>query len=376
MIDFSQSPKRADGDSSKWIRYAGKDVIPAWVADTEFPAAFAIQRALQERLQHGVFGYAEPTPALIETVIAYFGRRWHWDISPDWLVFLPGLGCAIHAVCRMAEGGDVLTPRPIYHVFRKAPALAGARLVDVDMTLENGEWKLPMENAAVSEKSKVFQLCNPHNPNGKVFSRDELLEIGGFCVANNLLLCADEVHADLILDDDAKHLPVAALDDNIARCCITLQSPSKAFNVAGLNFAVAVIPDADLRARFHASLAGRVITHLNPFGMAAATAAWGGDCDNWLVAANAHLRQNRDILSAAVADIDGIEMSHLASTYLAWLNVRALHLDDAPAHFEAHGLAMSPGEHFGDADYMRLNFGCTAESLHKMIDILRTAAAK
>ena len=295
---------------------------------------------------------------------------------PDWLVFLPGLGCAIHAVCRMAEGGDILTPRPIYHAFRKAPALAGARLVDVDMILESGEWKLPMENATVSEKSKVFQLCNPHNPNGKVFSRDELLAIGEFCLTNNLILCADEVHADLILDDDAKHLPIAALDDNIARCCITLQSPSKAFNVAGLNFAVAVIPDTALRARFHASLADRVITHLNPFGMAAAIAAWGGDCDEWLVAANAHLRQNRDILSAAVANIDGIEMSHLASTCLAWLNVRALYLDDAPAHFEAHGLAMSPGEHFGDADYMRLNFGCTADLLHKMIDILHTAAAK
>ena len=143
---------------------------------------------------------------MIETVIAYFGRRWHWDISPDWLVFLPGLGCAIHAVCRMAEGGDILTPRPIYHAFRKAPALAGARLVDVDMILESGEWKLPMENATVSEKSKVFQLCNPHNPNGKVFSRDELLAIGEFCLTNNLILCADEVHADLILDDDAKHL--------------------------------------------------------------------------------------------------------------------------------------------------------------------------
>ena len=376
MIDFSKAPNRADSDSLKWMHYAGKDVISAWVADTEFPAAEAIQCAIKERLGNGVLGYSEPTPDLIKTVTDYFARRWHWEISPDWMVFLPGLGCAIHAVCRMAEGGDILTPRPIYHVFRKAPALAGARLTDVDMTLENGEWKLPMAHlkAAFSERAKVFQLCNPHNPNGKIFSRDELLEIGEFCADNHLILCADEVHADLILDDKSTHLPAAALDSRIAQCSITLQSPSKAFNVAGLNFAVAVIPNADLRARFNASLSGKVITHLNPFGMVAAKAAWGGDCDEWLIASNAHLRQNRDTLSAAIAEIDGIQMSHLASTYLAWLNVRQLNLKDAPAHFEAHGLGMSPGEHFGDIDYMRLNFGCTAAMLQEIIAILRTAA--
>lgn len=366
--DFLNPPKREGGDSAKWARYAGRGIIPAWVADMDFAAAPPITAAVQKRAAHGVFGYAEPPPQLYETAAEYFHRRWQWEISPEWLVFLPGLGPAIHASCRLAQNGAVITPSPIYHVFRRAPAMAGARRTDVKFTLDGGFWR-PPELSEIPPDSRVMQLCNPHNPNGKVYSKNELLQLGEFCVRNRLILCADEVHADLILDEDKKHVCIASLDKEIARRTITLQSPSKAFNIAGLNFAAAVIPDQKLRRRFCEALAGKVISNLNPFGMAAAAAAWGGESDGWLAAAVKQLRANRNTLAAA--NIPGISMPHLSATYLAWLNTRET--GTAPEDFERAGVGMSSGESFGDADYMRLNFGCAPALLEEIIRRLKNA---
>lgn len=370
---FTDVVDRRGTDSSKWQKYAGSDILPAWVADMDFVSAEAIIEAVMRRTRHGVFGYADPPPELEQTVCEYFQRKWQWQIPPASLVFLPGLGPAIHAVCRMAQGGDVLTPSPIYHVFRRAPEIAGARRTDAVMTQQNGEWVLPMSalEDACTPQTRIMQLCNPHNPNGKVFTRDELLALGEFCLRHNLILCADEVHADLILDEERKHICAASLSSEIADLTITLQSPSKAFNVAGLNFAVAVIPNADLRKRFHHALSGKVITHLNPLGMAAAQAAWSGECDQWLASAIQQLRANRDLLSQATASMSGITMPHLASTYLAWLNTSAT--GKTPADFEKAGVGMSTGESFGDARYMRLNFGCPESTLREIIRRLEVA---
>ncbi|MGI9307574.1 MAG: MalY/PatB family protein, partial [Gammaproteobacteria bacterium] len=354
-----------------WGLFDGRDVIPAWVADMDFAAAPPILAALRERLDHGVFGYAEPPLKLRETAAEYFLRRWNWQISPEWIVFLPGLGTAIHACCRLAEGGAILTPSPIYHVFRRAPALAGARRADARFEFDNGEWRMPESalSAACAPDARLMQLCNPHNPNGKVYRREELLQLGEFCLRRGLLLCADEVHADLILDEDKNHVCIASLDEDIARQTITLQSPSKAFNIAGLNFAVAVISDGELRRRFCAALDGKSLNHLNPFGLAAARAAWGGECDDWLAAAVGLLRANRDMLSAA--RLPGVAMPHLSATYLAWLQTResGLSADD----WTRAGVGMSSGESFGDADFMRLNFGCAPALLAEIIRRMQRA---
>ena len=381
--DFETVPDRvggAGGDSAKWAKYRGGDILPAWVADMDFAAAPPIVRAVEQRARHGVFGYSEPPPRLAETVAEYFFRKWRWQISPEWIVWSPGLGVSIHTVCRMAgaPGDDILTPSPIYHVFRKAPAPANRNRVDVPMTLgADGQWRLEIDalEAAAGPRARVLQLCNPHNPNGKIFTRDELAALAEFCERKNLILSADEVHADLILDETARHHCVAALDESVASRCVVMQSPSKAFNVAGLNFAVVVIPNSDLRRRYRETAAGQVISHLNPFGLAAAQAAWGGECDQWLREAVAQLRKNRDEIASAAAKWRGVEMPRLDSTYLAWLDVRGLHLENPPAHFEAHGLGMSPGEVFGDAGFMRLNFGCPPEILREIIRRFENALA-
>ena len=371
---FLQPPPRLP-NSTKWRKYAGRDILPAWVADMDYPAAASIIAAMEREARHGVFGYCDIDDTLAETTAAYFGRRWGWQVSPEWLVFLPGLGPGIHGACRLADGGDILTPSPIYHVFRYAPAMHGARRIDTPMICQNGEWQLPTEVLAAHKtpNTRVLQLCNPHNPNGKIYNRRELEEVAAFCLRESLILCADEVHADLLLDEDKKHICIASLSPEIAARSITLQSPSKAFNVAGLNFAVAVIPDAALRRRFVEVQQGRMIGNLNPFGMAAAAAAWGGECEDWLQAVLLQLRTNRDVLSAAVENMAGVQMPHLSATYLAWLCVRESGL--TAADFERGGVGLSDGKTFGDVDYMRLNFACAPKLLDEIIARLQKMLA-
>lgn len=375
MLTFVE---RQGGDSEKWRKYAGQPVIPAWVADADYTAADPIITALHERVEHGVFGYAAAPAELNDIVCAYCRRQWDWPVQPEWIVYSPGIGAAIHNSCRMAEGGGLLTPAPIYHVFRTAPAIAGAARLDMPMHYADDCWQLPAESwaaALAAGSGKIFQLCNPHNPNGKVYSKAELLAIGEFCCRHDLLIFSDEVHADLILDDNERHIPIAALAPEIAERTVTMQSPSKAYNTAGLNLSFIIIGNEQLRARYRQAALGKVLNHLNPFGYAAAAAAYSGACDDWLQAQRVHLRANRDRLQQAVDGIAGIEMRHLPSTYLAWLNVRALNLPDAPAHFIRHGLGMSPGADFGDADYMRLNFACSPQRLDEIIACLSRAAA-
>ena len=368
---------RECSDSSKWARYAGRDILPLWVADMDFKAPPAVLHALQQRLDHGVFGYAHSTQQLVSTTVEYIERRYNWRIDPEWLLFSPGLGASIYTVCRLAEGGDVLTPRPIYHAFRRAPSVVGARLVDVPFHFGSDGWFLdPAEISSLAgPDAKVFNLCNPHNPNGKVFRRADLEAIAEACLSKDMIISSDEVHADIILDEGLEHIPIASLSEEVAARSITMMSPSKAYNVAGLQFAFVIVPDPELRNRYVAAARGWSLTHPNPFAAASTIAAWGGESDEWLRATLSYLRDNRDALADAVAGIPGISMRHLESTYLAWLDVSELGLADPPKHFEAHGLGMSTGEEFGDSSYMRLNFGCSHAQLKEAASRLAAAAA-
>lgn len=372
--------ERHGTDSMKWLKYP-PEILPLWVADMDFPAPPQVVDAVRERVDHGVFGYSLPTAELVETCLAYFARQWAWQVKPEWLVFSPGLGVSIHTVSRYLGNPELgmLVPVPIYHVFRTAPARAQRQQIDVPMVRDGDGWALDPEQVATAAKQAggagILMLCNPHNPNGKVFTRNELETLAELALRHDWLICADEVHADLILDADATHVPIASLHPSIAARCVTMQSPSKTFNVAGLNFAVVVIPDRAVRERYMYGAEGQVNSLLNPFGMAATQAAWGGSCAKWLDACITFLRGNRDLLRQAIADIDGITMLPLPATYLAWLDVSALGLANPAAHFEAHGLGMSSGEIFGCPGYMRLNFGCDRATVELAIARLREAGA-
>ncbi|UCV15066.1 MalY/PatB family protein [Quatrionicoccus australiensis] len=361
MSIFDKPLDRRASDSIKWSKYAGRDVLPLWVADMDFAAPPAVLERLQQRLSHGVFGYGGAWPALTEAVLAHLEDEYQWRVEPEWLVWLPGLVTGLNVACRAVDG-DVLTATPIYPPFLSAPHFSGRALHRVELACQDGHWQWD-KNAlsAASTASRLFLLCHPHNPVGRCWSRDELLELAAFAAARDLIVCSDEIHCGLILDADKRHIPFASLSPDAAQRSITLMAPSKTFNIPGLGCAFAVIPDAGLRRRFERAMNG-IVPHVNVLGLAACEAAYR-DCSDWHRELIAYLAGNRDHVEAAVNALPGAKMSHVEATYLAWIDVRELRLAKPAAHFEAHGLGLSDGADFGAPGWLRLNFGCTRATL-------------
>lgn len=377
-FDFDTAPTRVGTDSQKWQKYAGRDVLPLWVADMDFLAPPAVIEALQQRVAHGIFGYARPVASTTEAVVDYCARRYGWAIDPAWLVWLPGLvvGLNVTAQAFAQPGEEVLCLTPVYPPFMTAPRHRGrvARTVPLALDRTAGRWEIDWAalEAAVTPRTKLFFLCNPHNPVARVFRRDELARLAEFCLRHGLVLCSDEIHCDLILDATLPHLPTGTLGAEIAQRTITLLAPSKTYNVPGLGTSLAIIPDPELRARFEQATAG-IVAEVNCLGYTACEAAFRHG-EPWRQALLAYLRGNRDLLLATLArDLPELAIeAPIEATYLAWINVGRLGLADPIAHFEAHGVGLSEGRYFGAdrGQYVRLNFGCPratlAEALRRM----------
>jgi len=372
LNDFTTAPDRRHSDSIKWGKYAGRDILPLWVADMDFAAPPAVLEALHRRIEHGVFGYGQPWPSLTESVLAHLKAEYAWEVDADWLVWLPGLVSGLNLACRAVDG-EVLTATPIYPPFLSAPKYSGRRLHTADLRCadDRWQWDWPALHAAATPATRLFLLCHPHNPVGRCWTRDELLALAEFAESRDLIVCSDEIHCGLVLDEDKKHIPFASLSEDAARRSITLMAPSKTFNIPGLGCAFAVIPDAALRRRFRQAMDG-IVPHVNVLGLAACEAAYR-DCADWHRQLLAALRRNRDMLETAVGGLPGIRMTHIEATYLAWLDVRALGVNSPAAHFEAHGLGLSDGRDFGAPGWLRLNFGCPAGLLEEALQRLAHA---
>jgi cystathionine beta-lyase len=375
-IDFDTVPGRLGTDSQKWQKYAGRDILPLWVADMDFKSPPAVIEALRCRIEHGIFGYARPVPSTVEAVVNALQQRYGWTVDPSWLVWLPGLvvGLNITAQAFAAAGDEVLTLTPVYPPFMSAPKNSARTSVTVPFALRAGRWEIDWEalERAVTPRTKLFYLCNPHNPLARVWRRDELARLGEFCVRHDLILCSDEIHCDLILDPALPHIPTGTLGGEIAKRTLTLMAPSKTYNVPGLGTSLAIIPDAALRARFVRASAG-VVAEVTALGFTACEAAYR-DSEPWRQALLAYLRGNRDFLLDFIArELPSVKVeAPIEATYLAWLNVSGLQLPDPIAHFEAHGVGLSDGALFGapKGSHVRLNFGCPrttlAEALRRM----------
>jgi cystathionine beta-lyase len=382
-FDFDTPVPRAGTDSQKWQKYADRDVLPLWVADMDFRSSPAIIAALQERVAHGVFGYARPVKSTTDAVVAAFAARYGWSIDPAWLVWLPGLvvGLNVTAQAFATPGDEVLTLSPVYPPFMTAPKNSGRVSVQVPFTLNAAaaRWEIDWAalERAVTPRTKLFYLCNPHNPLARVWRRDELTRLGEFCLRHGLLLCSDEIHCDLILDPSLAHVPSATLSPELAARTLTFMAPSKTYNVPGLGTSLAIIPDAALRAQFVRATAG-IVAEVNPFGYVACEAAYR-DSEGWRQALLTYLRGNRDYLLKFVArELSGITVeAPIEATYLAWLNVTALGLANPAAHFEKHGVGLSDGAAFGapKGHYVRLNFGCTRATLTEALRRMKAALA-
>jgi cystathionine beta-lyase len=371
-IDFSVPVDRRGTSSLKWDRYGNRDVIPLWVADMDFHSSPAVLQALHSRVEHGVFGYTLPPEELLKVILSMLGRDYGWKVDPEWIVWLPGLVSGLNVACRAVgeDRDDVLTAVPVYPPFLSAPGHSRRNLVTVDLAEENGRWTFDFERleAAVTPQTRVFILCNPHNPVGRVFTRDELSTLAAICEKHDIIICSDEIHCALILDEDKPHIPTATLGPEISRRTITLMAPSKTYNLPGFGCSFAVISDDMLRRRFKRAMAG-IVPEVNALGYTAALAAYR-DSGEWLAALLTYLRGNRDLVESSIRDIPGLSMPHVEATYLAWIETRETGLSDPAGFFEDAGVGLWDGRDFGGSRAVRLNFAChrglLAEALRRM----------
>jgi cystathionine beta-lyase len=364
-FDFDHPPDRRGSDSVKWGKYAGRDVLPMWVADMDFPAPPCVIEALRERVEHGVFGYGTPTMSLAGAVVEAMQRDHGWSIDPDWLVWLPGLVSALNIVCRAVgdAGDEVLTATPVYPPFLSAPCYSGRRVTTVDLRRTDSRWTWDAGRLerAVTPRSRLLMLCNPHNPVGRVFSREELTSIAQTAERHDLVICSDEIHCGLVLDKQVQHLPIAMLDNVTAERTITLMAPSKTWNIPGLGCAFAVVANPKLRRQMLDAMHG-IVPHANVLGLAATEAAYRHG-DPWRRELIEYLRGNAECVERAIAAIAGLSTWPVEATSLAWIDARPLALRDPVRFFEDAGVGLSNGADFGAPGYVRLNFGCARSVL-------------
>ena len=374
-FDFDTPIDRGGTASVKWKKYGGRDIIPMWVADMDFACAPAILEALHQRIDHSIFGYSDPPAGLVDATIAHLQNEYGWKIEPDWIVWLPSLVVGLNVVCRAfgREGADVLTAVPIYPPFLSAPANGARNAVRVQMIESNGIWRWDMAalERAITPSSRLLLLCNPHNPVGRVFTREELREVADACVRHNLVLCSDEIHNGLILDADKRHIPVASLSEEIARRTVTLMSASKTFNLPALGCAYAIASNPDVRAKLKKAMAG-MVHHVGLMGYIATEAAYR-DGKDWQVALLEYLRGNRDLVEHEVAKMSGLRIWHAQATYLSWIDARELGTDDPLKFFNDAGVGLYDGAMFGAPGFLRLNFACTRALLEKALERMSRA---
>ncbi len=381
--EFDERIERRGSCSLKWDIYKGRDVLPFWVAEMDFRSPAPVIEALRKCVERGVFGYAWGGGGPEEAVIGYFRRRHGLEIQKSWIVWLPGLVPALSAVSRCAGGpGDaVMTATPVYPPFLKAPADGGLECLRVPLVREGaaGRWTFdfPAMEHAVLEHGRVrlFLLCHPHNPVGRVFDAGELAALTDFCRRHGLLLCSDEIHCDLVYDENETpfHSLLGSVDA-IGDRLILLGAASKTYNVAGLGCAYAVIPEGRLRAAFQRAMGKWVAPPTLP-GLTALEAAYEHG-EEWRLRLMEYLASNRAVVERFVAtEAPALATGKIEATFLAWMDGRIGGWDDPAGVLLKHGLGVSNGRDFGAPGFFRLNFGCPRSMLEEGLDRLRTALA-
>jgi cystathionine beta-lyase len=370
-LDFDRVIDRSGTDSKKWERYAGRDVLPFWIADMDFAMPAFVRDAIMERLDHPILGYTRTPAPVIEAFRRWLSHNFAWQVPDEWIVWLPGVvpGFNLAARATAVPGGSILIPTPVYYPFLDVPRHADQAGICVPVVRDGGRWVMDFDalERAVRPDTRLLLLSNPQNPTGRAYTKDELTQLADFCLRHRLVLCSDEIHCSLLLDPDARHTPVATLGPEIARASISLYAVTKTYNIPGLSCAMAVIPDAELRARFRAAEAG-LVPGVGPLAFAATRAALE-DRGPWLPALLDYLRGNH----ARVLSVAGSRMTKVEATYLAWLDVRDLGLARPGEYFEAQGVGLSDGAAFGGPGFVRFNFACPRSILDQGLARLELA---
>lgn len=380
--NFDQLPPRRGTESYKWRSYPA-EVLPLFVADMDFPSPEPVQRALRAVVEAGVFGYprghtgaGDEVPEYAQLVVDRLADRYGWHVELADVIFLPGIVVGLNIVGNLwrGQGGAVLVQPPVYPPFLGIAAQAGLQQQAAELTRQaDGTYAIDWARfeAAFTPETRVFVLCNPHNPVGRVFRRDELERLAEHCLRREVMICSDEIHCDLLYRGQ-QHIPIASLDPAIAQRTITFLAPSKTFNLPGLQASIAIIPNAELRQRFQAARQG-LVPWVNVLGLVALQAAYR-DGQEWLDQLLVYLEANRDFVFEFVnRELPGVTMAKPEGTYLAWLDCHEAQLDNPYEFFLSKAqVALGQGANFGAGgqDFVRLNFGCPrallADALERM----------
>ena len=377
--NFDEIIPRRNSDSVKWNLY-DENIIPFWVADMDFRSPQPVIDALQARIAHGVFGYPAEDVKLKETIGKHLYDSYQWKVSADEIIFLPGVvngfNLVTHAVTE--PGQKVLMQTPVYHPFLAAPQYAKAIRQEAPLILGTDQ-KYTIDFDAFGKSfdngTKMFLLCNPHNPVGRVFTKEELSRMAEISLSNNAIICSDEIHCDLVFNGN-KHIPIATLNPEIASSTITLMAPSKTYNIAGLGCSFAVIQNPSLRNKVTMATQG-LVPHVNLLGYAATKAAYQFG-EEWLTQLLAYLEENYRIMEKFIKEeLPEIKLTPLEGTYLAWMDCRSLELDESPYDFflKNASIALTDGQIFGTggSGFVRVNFGCPRSVLLEGLDRMKKA---
>lgn len=363
LSPFDQVIDRANTDSSKWDRYLGRDILPFWVADMDFACPDFIRDAIARRLQHPILGYTHTPQAAVDAFQSWLQRAHGWTVPEEWLVWIPGVVTGFNLAARaVAEpGGSVLVPTPVYYPMLATARHAGQTSIEVPMIRDGGRWVMDFDalHRARRAGTRLLLFCNPQNPTGRVFTQAELTTLADFCLRHDMYLCSDEIHCALVLDRNARHVPLASLSPEIADRTVALYAATKTYNIPGLGCAVAVIANPELRKAYRRATAG-LVPGIGPLAYAASAAAFA-DTSDWVANLLDYLRANHVRLSEVV----GTRMTAVQATYLAWIDLTDLQLSNPGAHLESHGLGLSDGAAFGGPGFVRFNFACPRTTLEK-----------
>jgi cysteine-S-conjugate beta-lyase len=385
-MNFDEVINRKNTGSVKWdtMKEYGmpSDILPLWVADMDFKAPVGVIKALSDRVGHGIFGYTLPTDSYYDAVINWMNRRHDWGVQKEWIIIVPGIVPAIHFAVQTytKEGDGVLVQRPVYNPFTDAVVKNGRKLINSPLVLKGDRYEIDFEDfekKIVDNEVKLFILCSPHNPVGRVWTREELQGMGDICLKHNVLVVADEIHHDLIFKDK-KHIPFASLGSKYSNICITCTSPSKTFNLAGLQISNIIIENKEILIRLNSYLESIALTMSNIFGMIGAEAAYNTG-EEWLEELIDYIEVNKELVQKFMAEkFPSIKVIESEATYLLWIDFRGLGMGKVELErflAEDAKLWLTAGDTYGDEGFgfERMNLACPRSTIEKGLKQLEDA---
>lgn len=377
--DFSRPTDRRGTDSYKWDSAPEADIIPLWVADMDFETFPGITEALQRRVPHGIFGYTRVPEAYYEAVCRWFGKRHGWHINREDIIYTSGVVPAVSAVIKALTlpGDQVIVQGPVYNCFFSSIRNNGCEMVSNSLIYNKEELRYEidfddLERKLKHERARLMLLCNPHNPGGRVWTRDELTRVAELCRKYGVRVVSDEIHCELTLNDN-EYVPFGSLPDELSRGSITCCSPSKAFNTAGLQIANIVCRDAEVRNRIDRAININEVCDVNPFGVIALQAAYSDEGYEWLTQLRKYISANYDLLLERFArELPKCKVMRMEGTYLAWIDCSELHISSDEIEemlMHENKVWVNAGSMYGaeGAAFIRINMACTSELLNEGI---------